>query len=141
MVVLALMLRKPFGRKSHVRAPTHPLGEAPLRLHSFIGLTILMLYRCGAVMTLYKNKAIVFGGVIDEERERHTLLSRFYNDLYAFDMERMRWDQLGLRAVNTKAAGVLKVQWSSASDEHLGNIFFLLRGKGSLLARSSKKAT
>ena len=82
--------------------------------------------RCGAVMTLYKNKAIVFGGVIDEERERHTLLSRFYNDLYAFDMERMRWYQLGLRAVKTKAAaGAGKVRRSFASVLNLNKLFLV----------------
>jgi N-acetylneuraminic acid mutarotase len=63
--------------------------------------------RCGAVMTIYKNKAILFGGVLDEERDRHTMLSTFYNDLYAFDMERKRWYQLGLRIPKTKSTVVI----------------------------------
>ena len=39
-------------------------------------------------MVGYKNKAIVFGGVYDEEGPHHSLQSVFYNDMYAFDMER-----------------------------------------------------
>ena len=51
--------------------------------------------RCGASMVVYKNKGVLFGGVLDEEGPRHSLISTFYNDLYAFDMERRRWYQLG----------------------------------------------
>mmetsp|Transcript_5470 Transcript_5470/g.10491 ORF Transcript_5470/g.10491 Transcript_5470/m.10491 type:complete len:608 (-) Transcript_5470:1024-2847(-) len=54
--------------------------------------------RCGASMTSYKNKGIYFGGVNDSEGPRHTIVSTFYNDLYAFDFERKRWYQLGLKA-------------------------------------------
>ena len=53
--------------------------------------------RCGAVMTLYKNKGLLFGGVHDDEGPRHSLTSRFFADLFAFDMERRRWYQLGLK--------------------------------------------
>lgn len=53
--------------------------------------------RCGASMTSYKNKGIYFGGVRDSEGPRHTMLSTFFNDLYAFDFERKRWYQLGLK--------------------------------------------
>jgi hypothetical protein len=53
--------------------------------------------RCGAVMTAYKNKGVLFGGVYDTEGPRHSIISTFYNDLYAFDMERKRWYKLGLK--------------------------------------------
>ena len=53
--------------------------------------------RCGAVMTLYKNKGLLFGGVFDQEGARHSLVSTFYNDMFAFDSERRRWYQLGLK--------------------------------------------
>jgi N-acetylneuraminic acid mutarotase len=53
--------------------------------------------RSGAVMTLYKNKGLLFGGVVDTEGPRHSLQSTFYNDMHAFDMERRRWYQLGLK--------------------------------------------
>jgi hypothetical protein len=44
--------------------------------------------RCGAVMTLYKNKGVLFGGVFDDEGLQHSMISTFYNDMYAFDLER-----------------------------------------------------
>jgi len=48
-------------------------------------------------MIVYKNKGILFGGVFDDEGPRHSMVSHFYSDLYAFDMERRRWYQLGLK--------------------------------------------
>ncbi|RLO01966.1 hypothetical protein DYB28_012316, partial [Aphanomyces astaci] len=46
--------------------------------------------RSGATMAVYKNRAILFGGVFDEEGRRHELKSVFYNDMFAYDMERKR---------------------------------------------------
>jgi hypothetical protein len=54
--------------------------------------------RCGAVMVPFKNKGIVFGGVMDTEGLGHSMVSTFYNDIYAFDFERRRWYQLGLKS-------------------------------------------
>jgi len=54
-------------------------------------------------MTVYKNRAIIFGGVFDEEGRRHEMKSVFYNDMYAYDMERRRWFQYRLR--NKKEPG------------------------------------
>ena len=42
-------------------------------------------------MVVYKNKGLVVGGVYDKEGPQHTLSSTFYNDMYAFDMERKRY--------------------------------------------------
>jgi hypothetical protein len=53
-------------------------------------------------MTTYKNKAILFGGVMDEEGPQHTMRSMFFSDLYAFDMERKRWYKLGLKLAMEK---------------------------------------
>ena len=53
--------------------------------------------RCGASMITYKNKALIFGGVLDEEGKNHSITSTFYNDIFAFDMDRKRWFQLGLK--------------------------------------------
>ncbi|OQS05922.1 hypothetical protein THRCLA_01987, partial [Thraustotheca clavata] len=53
--------------------------------------------RSGATMTVYKNRAILFGGVYDEEGRRHELKSIFYNDMFAYDMERKRWFEYKLR--------------------------------------------
>jgi hypothetical protein len=68
--------------------------------------------RSGMAILSYKNKGIVFGGVKDEEGHGHSMTSTFYNDLYAFDFDRRRWFQLGLKnkaaaaaaAANSKAA-------------------------------------
>ncbi|KAH9129334.1 hypothetical protein AeMF1_000620 [Aphanomyces euteiches] len=54
--------------------------------------------RSGATMTVYKNRAILFGGVFDEEGRRHELKSVFYNDMFAYDMERKRWYEYKLRS-------------------------------------------
>eukprot|EP01071_Lankesteria_metandrocarpae_P004830 Lankesteria_metandrocarpae@DN3712_c0_g1_i1.p1 len=53
--------------------------------------------RSGASMTLYKNMAIMFGGVFDEDDGTTSLRSLFYNDLYGFDVEQKRWYLLSLR--------------------------------------------
>ena len=58
--------------------------------------------RSGASMTVYRNKAILFGGVFDQEGHQHSMQSTFYNDLYAFDMDRKRWYQLQLRNADKK---------------------------------------
>lgn len=70
--------------------------------------------RSGAVMTYYKNKAILFGGVIDEEGAHHDMKSVFFNDLYAFDMERKRWYKLGLKLAGEKTARRRKKPVSTA---------------------------
>jgi len=58
--------------------------------------------RCGAVMTVYKNKGLFFGGVFDDEGPNHCMTSCFYNEMYAFDMGRKKWYQLGLKIPKTK---------------------------------------
>ena len=40
---------------------------------------------------------LVFGGVADDEQEHHKLKSIFYDDLFAFDMDRRRWFKMGLK--------------------------------------------
>lgn len=59
--------------------------------------------RCGAVVVPFKNKGIVFGGVMDQEGLGHSMVSTFYNDIYAFDFERRRWYQLGLKSKKAAA--------------------------------------
>ena len=50
----------------------------------------------GCVAT-YKNRMLVFGGVLDEEGYHHAVDSVFYDDLFALDMERRRWFRMGLK--------------------------------------------
>jgi hypothetical protein len=47
--------------------------------------------RSGASFTVHKNRALVFGGVFDKETQGLTMDSEFFNELYAFDMDRKRW--------------------------------------------------
>ena len=54
--------------------------------------------RSGTGCTVHKNKLLVYGGVVDQESER---VSVFYDDLFAFDMERRRWFRLGLKQNST----------------------------------------
>lgn len=53
--------------------------------------------RSGTACTIWKNKMLVFGGVEDEENENHKINSVFFDDLFAFDMERRRWFRLNLK--------------------------------------------
>ena len=53
--------------------------------------------RSGTACTIWKNKMLVFGGVDDEETENHRVKSVFFDDLFAFDMERKRWFRLSLK--------------------------------------------
>mmetsp|Transcript_16016 Transcript_16016/g.34847 ORF Transcript_16016/g.34847 Transcript_16016/m.34847 type:complete len:872 (-) Transcript_16016:57-2672(-) len=45
----------------------------------------------------HKSKMLIFGGVSDEEQDHHMMRSVFYDDLFAFDMDRRRWFKMGLK--------------------------------------------
>ncbi|CAM9309596.1 unnamed protein product [Ascophyllum nodosum] len=60
--------------------------------------------RSSAAMTVHKNRALLFGGVLDHEGPQHAVKSVFYNDLFAFDMERRRWYHLALKKASKKKA-------------------------------------
>ncbi|OWY98875.1 hypothetical protein PHMEG_00030238 [Phytophthora megakarya] len=53
--------------------------------------------RGGAAVTVHKQRFILFGGVFDEEKRRHTMQSTFFNDLFVYDMDRRRWFEFKLR--------------------------------------------
>ena len=54
--------------------------------------------RAGSSSVVYqKNRMVVFGGVMDDEGDHHAMASTFYDDLFAFDMERRRWFAMGLK--------------------------------------------
>lgn len=53
--------------------------------------------RSGTACTTWKNKILVFGGVEDEENDNHKIDSVFFDDLFAFDMERRRWFLLNMK--------------------------------------------
>lgn len=47
--------------------------------------------RSGASFAVHKSRALVFGGVFDKDSQGLTMDSEFFNELYAFDMDRKRW--------------------------------------------------
>ena len=53
--------------------------------------------RSGTACSVWKNKLLVFGGVEDEETDNHRVNSVFFDDLFAFDMDRKRWFKLNLK--------------------------------------------
>ncbi|CAM9106705.1 unnamed protein product, partial [Ectocarpus fasciculatus] len=73
--------------------------------------------RCGAVIVPFKNKGIVFGGVMDQEGLGHSMVSTFYNDIYAFDFDRRRWYQLGLKSKKVPGAAKKKKKHAKRSAE------------------------
>jgi len=52
--------------------------------------------RSGMAACVHRNRLLVFGGVADTETE-NDVIGEFFNSLHAFDMDRHRWFELGLR--------------------------------------------
>lgn len=61
--------------------------------------------RGGAAVCVHKQRFILFGGVFDEEKRRHTMQSTFYNDLFVYDMDRRRWFEFKLRGKKKEGEG------------------------------------
>ena len=59
--------------------------------------------RSSMSVAVHKNRAVCFGGVVDEDG-KDDLSSRFFNDIHAFDMDKKRWFELKLRSKD-KAKG------------------------------------
>lgn len=53
--------------------------------------------RAGMSSLSYKNRMLVFGGVVDHEEHHHKLESVFYNDLMVMDIERRKWFPLRVK--------------------------------------------
>ncbi|PFH57748.1 hypothetical protein XA68_14634 [Ophiocordyceps unilateralis] len=53
--------------------------------------------RAGATMTWHKGRGILFGGVHDVEQSEEGIDSEFFNQLFAWNIERNRFMPLGLR--------------------------------------------
>jgi N-acetylneuraminic acid mutarotase len=54
--------------------------------------------RSGTASVTYKDRMLVFGGVVDTEQHHHRVDSVFYNELHAFDMERRTWFPVRIKA-------------------------------------------
>lgn len=53
--------------------------------------------RAGATMTWHKGRGIMFGGVHDVEQSEEGMDSEFFNQMYAWNIERNRFMPMGLR--------------------------------------------
>ena len=60
--------------------------------------------RSGASFAVHKSRALVFGGVFDKDTQGLTMESEFFNELYAFDMDRKRWYVLDYNIPKDSAA-------------------------------------
>ncbi|KAF9366119.1 hypothetical protein BGX34_006120 [Mortierella sp. NVP85] len=57
--------------------------------------------RSGCAMAPYKNRAVLFGGVFDDDVSEETLESTFYNDLYTYQIDTGRWFPMNLKRPKT----------------------------------------
>jgi N-acetylneuraminic acid mutarotase len=76
--------------------------------------------RSGASFTVHKNRALVFGGVFDKDTEGLTMDSEFFNELYAFDMDRKRWyilDYNAPKSMGGKSRRPKKIKSANVTDE------------------------
>lgn len=92
--------------------------------------------RAGATMTYHKGRGICFGGVHDIEESEEGIDSEFFNTLLAYNIDRNRFFQLGLRRPRTSAKkpGLLsenrKRGRGKADEEELLRNLALIEGKG-----------
>ena len=64
--------------------------------------------RCGSAMCYFKNKAILFGGVFDEEQANNRMKSIFHNDIYSFDLTGKRWYEVQTDSMKSDMSESLK---------------------------------
>ncbi|KAF9369383.1 hypothetical protein CPB97_003639, partial [Podila verticillata] len=57
--------------------------------------------RSGCAMAPYKNRAVLFGGVYDDDVNEETLESTFYNELYTYQIDTGRWFPMNLKRPKT----------------------------------------
>ncbi len=78
--------------------------------------------RSGASFAVHKSRALIFGGVYDKDTEGLTMDSEFFNELYAFDMDRKRWYVLDYNlpknTVATKERRAARKRAERASADH-----------------------
>ncbi|KAF9126155.1 hypothetical protein BGW39_006840 [Mortierella sp. 14UC] len=57
--------------------------------------------RSGCSMAPYKNRAVLFGGVYDDDVNEETLESTFFNELYTYQIDTGRWFPMNLKRPKT----------------------------------------
>ncbi|KAK4549287.1 hypothetical protein LTR36_007746 [Oleoguttula mirabilis] len=95
--------------------------------------------RAGTTMAHHKGRGISFGGVHDVEESEEGIDSEFFNLLYAYNIDRNRFFQLGLRRprTSTKKANTAAERGGrrgrgKADEEELLRNLALIEGKGSV---------
>lgn len=72
--------------------------------------------RSGTSSVAYKDKLLVFGGVCDQEFYHHKVTSVFFNDLYAFDVERKNWFLIQVKHKESKGDPASAAQQHETTD-------------------------
>lgn len=81
--------------------------------------------RAGTSCISYKNRMLVFGGVVDQELHHHKVDSIFYNDLMAMDIDRRKWFPLRIKDKSgSEHGGNRQRQYNKDTDKDVA--FFLL---------------
>ncbi|GAB7361287.1 hypothetical protein MBLNU230_g1347t1 [Neophaeotheca triangularis] len=94
--------------------------------------------RAGATMAYHKGRGIAFGGVHDVELSEEGIDSEFFNQLFAYNIDRNRFFQLGLRKPRTSAKKIAAAAERSrrgrgkADEEELLRNLALIENKGSI---------
>lgn len=94
--------------------------------------------RAGATMAYHKGRGIQFGGVHDVEESEEGIDSEFFNQLYAYNIDRNRFFQLALRRPRTSAKKAIpsvergKRGRGKADEEELLRNLALIENKGVL---------
>lgn len=92
--------------------------------------------RAGATMAYHKGRGIAFGGVHDVEQSEEGIDSEFFNQLFAYNIDRNRFFQLSLRRPRTSAKKVAAAAERSrrgrgkADEEELLRNLALIEQKG-----------
>jgi len=58
--------------------------------------------RSGMGCIVHKQRLLVYGGVNDTEKDGHKLESIFYDTMFAMDMEKKRWFEVGIKKKKSK---------------------------------------
>ncbi|KAJ0536605.1 putative kelch-type beta propeller [Helianthus annuus] len=66
--------------------------------------------RAGFSMCVHKNRAVLYGGVVDMETEGDVLMSLFLNELYGFQLDIHRWYPLELRKEKSTKDKIKKIK-------------------------------
>ncbi|XP_031253439.1 kelch domain-containing protein 4 isoform X2 [Pistacia vera] len=77
--------------------------------------------RAGFSMCVHKKRAVLFGGVVDMEREGDVLMSLFLNELYGFQLDNHRWYPLELRKEKSTKGKLKKSSEQKPNGSDLGD--------------------